>query len=73
MHTHGKRLLDHLTTSIAFLRGVVGVHSNDLMSGTCSLGSENIKERCFYPQPFRTGDRSGGLIKGDCLDARYIV
>ena len=45
MRTHGKRLLDHLPTPIAFLRGVAGVHSNDLMSGTFSLGSENIKER----------------------------
>ena len=49
MHTHGKRLLDHLTTSIAFLRGVVGVHSNDLMSGTCSLGSENINPPLLSP------------------------
>ena len=45
MGTNRKRLLDHLTTPIAFLRGVAGVHSNDLMSSTLSLGSENIEER----------------------------
>src|SRR5713226_1917012 len=45
MGTDGKRLLDPLTTPIAFLRGVAGVHSNDLMSSTFSLGSENIEER----------------------------
>ena len=45
MCTDGKRLLDNLTTPIAFLRGVAGVHSNDLMSSTLSLGSENIEER----------------------------
>src|SRR2546425_133788 len=45
MCTHGKRLLDDLPTPETFLRSVVGVHSNDLMSSTFSLGSENIKER----------------------------
>src|SRR5712692_188237 len=44
MGTDGKRLLDPLTTPIAFLRGVAGVHSNDLMSSTLSLGSEYIEE-----------------------------
>src|SRR5712691_1291747 len=45
MGTHRKRLLDHLTTAKALLRGVAGVHSNHLMSGACSLGSENVEER----------------------------
>jgi hypothetical protein len=45
MGTDGKRLLDPLTTPRAFLRGVAGVHSNDLMSSTFSLGSENSEER----------------------------
>jgi len=45
MRTDRKRLLDDLPTPRACLRGVAGVHSDDLMSSTLSLGSENIEER----------------------------
>ncbi len=45
MRPDTQRLLHNLPTLIAFLRGVAGVHSNDLMSSTLSLGSENIEER----------------------------
>ncbi len=45
MRPHRKRLLDNLTTPIAFLRAVAGVHSNDLMPSTLSLGREDIEER----------------------------
>jgi hypothetical protein len=45
MRPDGKRLVDNLPTPRAFLRGVGRVHSNDLMSSTLSLGSENIEER----------------------------
>ena len=45
MRTHRQRLLDDLTTPETFLRSVAGVHSNDLMSSTLSLGSEYIEER----------------------------
>src|SRR5713226_5128983 len=34
MRTDRKRLLDNLTTPVAFLRGEAGVHSNNLMSST---------------------------------------
>ena len=44
MRPDTQRLVDHLPTPIACLRGVAGVHSNDLMSSTLSLGSENIEE-----------------------------
>ena len=45
MGTHRKRLLDHLTTPIAFLRGVAGVHADHLMSSTLSLNFKDIEER----------------------------
>ena len=45
MRPDRKRLLDDLPTPRAFLRGEAGVHSNDLMSSTLSLGSEEVEER----------------------------
>ena len=45
MGTHRKRLLDNLTTPIAFLRGVAGVHADHLMSSTLSLNFKDIEER----------------------------
>ena len=45
MRPDAQRLVDHLPTPRALLRGVAGVHSNDLMSSTLSLGSENSEER----------------------------
>jgi hypothetical protein len=45
MRTDAQRLLDDLTTPIAFLRGVAGVHSDHLMPSTCSLGFKDIEER----------------------------
>jgi len=45
MGTDRQRFLDHLPTLVTLLTGEVGVHSNDLMSSTCSLGSENVEER----------------------------
>ncbi len=45
MRPHRKRLLDHLPTPIAFLRGIAGVHANDLMSSTFSLNFKDIEER----------------------------
>lgn len=45
MRTDRKRFLDDLTTPGALLRGVAGVHSDDLVPSTCSLGSENVEER----------------------------
>src|SRR5260370_7109272 len=45
MRPHGKRLLDDLTTPETFLRSVAGVHSNDLMPSTLSLGFKDIEER----------------------------
>ncbi len=45
MRTDAQGLLDDLTTPIAFLRGIARVHSDHLMSSTCSLGFEDIEER----------------------------
>ena len=45
MGSHGKRFLHDLPTLKTLLAGETGVHSNDLMSGAFSLGSENVEER----------------------------
>ena len=45
MCSYRQRLLDNLTTPETLLRGVAGVHSNDLMPSTLSLGSEDVEER----------------------------
>ena len=44
MGTYRKGFLHHLPTLVTPLRGEAGVHSNDLMSSTCSLGSEDVEE-----------------------------
>jgi len=44
MGSYRQRFLHNLTTFVALLRGVAGVHSNDLMSSTCSLGFKNVEE-----------------------------
>ena len=44
MRTDRQRLLDHLTTPITLLRGVTGVHSNDVMTSSCSLVFKDIEE-----------------------------
>src|SRR5712692_10762593 len=58
MCTDRQRLLDDLPTPIAFLRGEAGVHSNDLMSSTLSLGSKDIEERA----PGGIHDRFGKVM-----------
>jgi hypothetical protein len=45
MGTHRKPFLHDLTTVVTLLCGKVGVHSNHLMSSTCSIGTENVEER----------------------------
>ena len=45
MRTNTQRLLDQGVAVEAFLCREARVHSNDLMSGTCSLGSEYIEKR----------------------------
>lgn len=45
MDTHRQTLLDQFTTVEALLCGEAGVHSNDLMSGAFSLGSQDIEKR----------------------------
>jgi hypothetical protein len=45
MGSHRERFLHNLPTVVALLCGKPGVHSDDLMSSTCSLGSENVEER----------------------------
>lgn len=45
MGTHRQTLLDQFTAVEAFLCGEAGVHSDDLMSGTFSLGSQDIEKR----------------------------
>ena len=44
MRTNRERLLDNFPTLVTFLTGETGVHSNDLMSGAFSLGSEDVKK-----------------------------
>ncbi len=44
MRTDTERLLDNLTTPVARLRGVAGVHSDDLMTSSCSLLFKNVEE-----------------------------
>src|SRR5215467_4623439 len=44
MSTDRQRFLHDLPTLVTPLRGKAGVHSNDLMSSTCSLGSEDIEK-----------------------------
>jgi hypothetical protein len=44
MRTNRQRFLDNFTALETLLTGETGVHSYDLMSSTCSLGSEDIKE-----------------------------
>jgi hypothetical protein len=45
MRTYTERFLDNLTTLIALLRGVAGVHSHDLMTSSCSLILKDIEKR----------------------------
>lgn len=45
MGPHRERFLDDLPTLVTLLRRETRVHSDDLMPGTCSLCTENIKER----------------------------
>jgi hypothetical protein len=44
MRTNRERLLGNFPTLVTFLTGETGVHSNDLMSGAFSLGSEEVKK-----------------------------
>jgi hypothetical protein len=44
MGTDRQGFLNDLPTLVTLLAGEAGVHSDDLMSSTCSLGSENIEE-----------------------------
>jgi hypothetical protein len=43
--THRQRFLDDLSTLVTLLTREAGAHSNDLVSSTCSLGSENAEKR----------------------------
>src|SRR5438270_5307975 len=45
MGTHRQTLLDQFTAAEALLCGEAGVHSDDLMSGAFSLGSQDIEKR----------------------------
>ncbi len=44
MGANGQTLLHDLPTLVAFLRGRAGVHSNDLMTSSCSLIREDVEE-----------------------------
>ena len=44
MRANRERLLHKLPTVAACLRGIAGVHSDDLMSSTCSLGFKDVEE-----------------------------
>ncbi len=45
MGSHAQRLLHNLTTLVAFLRGETRIHSDYLVSGTCSLNLKNVEKR----------------------------
>src|SRR5712692_7610369 len=60
MRSDRERLLDDLPTAIALLRGVAGVHSDDLMSGTCSLGFKDVEE--CAPGGVHDGFRQGMVL-----------
>ncbi len=44
MGANGQTLLHDLPTLVAFLRGIAWVHSNDLMTSSCSLIREDVEE-----------------------------
>jgi len=45
MGSHAQRLLHNLPTWVAFLRGETRIHSDYLVSGTCSLNLKNVEKR----------------------------
>jgi hypothetical protein len=44
MGTNRQTLLYNLTTSVTFLRGVTGVHSNNCVPSSLSLFTQNVEE-----------------------------
>ncbi len=58
MRANRERLLHKLPTVAACLRGIAGVHSDDLMSSTCSLGFKDVEELA----PARVHDGLGKVM-----------
>src|SRR5712692_3342556 len=75
MRTHAQRLLDDLTTPIALLRGVAGVHSHDLMTSSLSLICKDVEERT--PGGVQDGFRQmmvfHQIVDGEFLDGNMLI
>ena len=60
MGSHRQRLLNDFPTLIAFLRGVAGIDSDDLMPSILSFDREDINE--LSPTGIRNGLRNGMIL-----------